>query len=115
MTENTGDALIRLGQQARLIENITTSKKARKLAATAVQHATGGLMHHNSGNFDGANRHAGEAADYLHKAVQLHVGTLQGTGETPSPELLDISHLGGAQKMHQEYVDEINEGKNNGR
>lgn len=111
---DAADHLIALGQQARMIETVTTHRKARKLASQAVQCATSGLMSHNTGNFDAANLHAQKAAAYLKDAASLHVGTLGG-GETPSPELLDAAHLGGAQKHHEDYVAAINEGKNNGR
>lgn len=114
MSENPADALIRMGQQARLIQTITPSKKARQLAEQAVKHATGGLMHHNDGNFDGANRHAGEAAKFLQDAAKLHVSAILKTGETPAPQDLDVAHLGEAQKMHEDYLAPINEGKNNG-
>lgn len=106
--------LITLGQQARLIQNTATSPKARKLAAQAVQCATAGIQSHNEGAFDGANLHAGKAAEYLRNAATIHAATL-GNGETPSPQVLDAAHLGGAQKIHQDYVASINEGKNNGR
>ena len=108
------DHLITLGQQARMIQNITSSTKARKLAAQAVQCATAGIQSHNEGAFDGANLHAGKAAEYLRSAATIHTATL-GNGEVPSPEILDAAHLGGAQAHHQSYVDSINEGKNNGR
>ena len=108
------DHLITLGQQARMIQNVSTSPKARKLAAQAVQCATAGIQSHNEGAFDGANMHAGKAADYLRDAAKIHAGTL-GNGEVPSPEILDAAHLGGAQQHHQDYVAAINEGKNNGR
>jgi hypothetical protein len=107
------DSLLQLGQQARAIEYATTHRGARKLAGQAVQCATAGLMSHQDGNFDGANAHAAKAAGYLKDAARLHVGTL--VGETPSPQVLDAAHLGGAQQLHQDYVDSINEGKKNGR
>lgn len=108
------DHLITLGQQARLIQNTTTSPKARKLAAQAVQCATAGIQSHNEGTFDGANLHASKAAEYLRNAATVHAATLS-KGEFPSPEILDAAHLGGAQALHQNYVDSINKGKNNGR
>lgn len=108
------DSLIMLGQQARMIQNVTTHKTARKLAGQAVQCATAGLMSHNEGSYDAANLHASKAAAYLKDAAKLHVTTLE-DGETPSPQILDAAHLGGAQKLHEEYVDSVNKGKNNGR
>lgn len=108
------DHLITLGQQARTIQNVSTSPKARKLAAQAVQCATAGIQSHNEGAFDGASMHAGKAAEYLRNAATIHAATL-GNGEVPSPEIMDAAHLGGAQAHHQSYVDSINEGKNNGR
>ena len=114
MEENVGDTLIRLGQQARMIETISTSPKARKLAAKAVQHATGGLQHYNGGTLDGANRHAGEAAKYLTDAAKIHVATLQQTGEVPSPEILDVSHLGTAHADADSVALQLTKEKNNG-
>lgn len=108
------DHLITLGQQARAIQTITTSPKARKLAAQAVQCATAAIQSHNERAYDGANLHAGKAAGYLRDAATIHAGTL-GNGEVPSPEILDAAHLGGAQQIHHDYVASINEGKNNGR
>lgn len=114
MSEEVGDTLIRLGQQARMIETISTSRKARQLAAQAVKHATGGLQHYNEGTLDGANRHAGEAAKYLEDAAKLHVATLQRTGETPSPEVLDVSHLGAAHAGAENVASQLTKEKNNG-
>lgn len=108
------DHIITLGQQARLIQNTTTNAKARKLAGQAVQCATAGIQSHNEGSFDGANLHAGKAAEYLRNAATIHAATLS-KGETPSPQVLDAAHLGGAQQIHHDYVAAINEGKNNGR
>lgn len=108
------DHLIMLGQQARMIQHVSTSPKARKLAGLAVQHATAAIMNHNDAAYDGANLNIEKAAGYLKDAATVHVATL-GNGETPSPELLDAAHLGGAQKHHEDYVAAINEGKNNGR
>jgi hypothetical protein len=113
MSETAVDSLITLGQQARLIENTATHRTARKLAGQAVQCATAGIQAHNEGAFDSANLHAGKAAEYLRDAARIHAGTLM--EETPSPDVLDAAHLGGAQKLHQNYVDAINEGKKNGR
>ena len=110
---DAADHIIMIGQQARMIQNITTSRQAKKLARLAVNHATGALMSHNNGEFDGANLRLETAAGYLRDAARIHAGTLE--GETPSPEVLDSAHLGGAQKHHQDYVDVINKGKNNGR
>lgn len=114
MAEEVGDTLIRLGQQARLIQTISTSRKARQLAAKAVQHATGGLQYYNEGMLDGANLHAGEAAKHLTDAAKLHVATLQQTGETPSPEILDVSHLGTAHAGADNVAEQLTKEKNNG-
>lgn len=110
---DSADNLIALGQQARMIQNITTHKVARKLAGQAVQCATAGLMSHQDGNLDAANLHASNAANYLTDAAKLHLTTLG--EETPSAQVLDVAHLGAAHQMHQDYVDAINEGKHNGR
>lgn len=107
------ESLIQMGQQARLIENITTHKSARKLAGLAVKHATSGLMSHADGNFGGAAAHAAQAAAHLKDAARLHVSTIG--GETPSAQILDAAHLGGAQQLQQKYLDSVNEGKKNGR
>lgn len=107
------DHLIMLGQQARAIQNLATSPKARKLAAQAVQCATAGIQSHNMGSLDAANLHAGSAAEYLRNAAKLHADTLV-NGETPAPEILDAAHLGSAQQHHTDYLAKINEGKNNG-
>lgn len=109
------DHIITIGQQARLIENVTSSGKAKRLAAKAVQHATGALQFHNEGKFDGANLHAETAAELLRQAALLHVKNGQEKGEISGPALLDVAHLGAAQESHQGYVDSVNEGKNNGR
>lgn len=114
MAEDVGDTLIRLGQQARMIETISTSRKARQLAKKAVQHATGGLQHYNENTLDGANRHASEAAKYLTDAAKLHVATLQRTGDTPSPEILDVSHLGSAHEDAESVASQLTKEKNNG-
>lgn len=114
MAEEVGDTLIRLGQQARMIETVSTSRKARQLAAMAVQHATGGLQHYNDKKLDGANRHASEAAKYLTDASKLHVATLKRTGETPSPEILDVSHLGSAHEGAESVASQLTKEKNNG-
>jgi hypothetical protein len=71
-------------------------------------------MHHNDGNFDGANRHAGEAAKFLQDAAKLHVNAILEAGQTPDPQVLDTAHLGEAHKMHEDYLAPINEGKKNG-
>ena len=110
---DAADALMQLGTQARLIETVTPHRVARKLASQAVQCATAGLMAHQDKNYAGASAHAAKAAGYLKDAARLHVGTLD--GETPSPQMLDAAHLGGAQQLHQDYVDSINEGRNKGR
>jgi len=110
---DAADSLISLGQQARALEAVATHPKVSRLAGQAVQCATAGLMSHQDGNYDAANAHAAKAAGYIKDAATIHVGTLN--GETPSPMVLDAAHLGGAQKLHEDYVDAINEGKKNGR
>ena len=114
MTEDVGDTLIRIGQQARMIETISTSRKARQLAKVAVKHATGGLQYYTDKKLDGANRHASEAAKNLTDAAKLHVATLQRTGDTPSPEILDVSHLGSAHADAESVASQLTEEKKNG-
>ena len=112
---DAADHLIMLGQQARMIEHVTGHSKARRLANTAVKHATAGLQLHNEGNFDGANASAEKAAGYLRDAAIIHAGTIDKKRETPAPIILDVSELGSAQAAHQNYADAINEGMKNGR
>lgn len=112
---NAADSLVTLGQQARDIEHAAGHPKARRLASQAVKCATGALVAHNAGQYDGANAHAEKAAAFLRDAATIHAGTLKVTGETPSPQILDAAHLGKGQELHSEYVHEINEGKQNGR
>ena len=114
MAEDVGDTLIRIGQQARMIETISTSRQARQLAKIAVRHATGGLQYYTDKKLDGANRHASEAAKHLTDAAKLHVATLQRTGETPSPEILDVSHLGSAHEGAESVASQLTKEKNNG-
>lgn len=114
MAEDVGDTLIRIGQQARMIETISTSRQARQLAKLAVKHATGGLQYYTDKKLDGANRHASEAAKHLTDAAKLHVATLQRTGATPSPEVLDVSHLGSAHADAESVASQLTKEKNNG-
>jgi hypothetical protein len=104
-------ALMALGEQANLLSGLTTLSKATRLAQKAVGCSTEGLKAHSLGDVVGASMHASKAAGYLRDAAKLHTSTLD---DFASPEVLDLAHLGKAQRLHQNYVDAINEGKKNG-
>lgn len=92
----------------------TGNAKAIRCTNMAMTHAEKAEKAHEAGDLAGANAHLGEAARHLHNAATVHTGTLS-RGDFASPEILDLAHLGKAQEVHQNYVNEINEGKNNGR
>lgn len=99
-------------EQANLLANITTHGKAAKLAQKAVECSTAGLKAHSKGDSVGASMYASNAAGHLKDAAKLHISTLD---DFPEPQVLDLAHLGKAQRLHQDYVDATNEGKKNGR
>lgn len=92
----------------------TSDPKVIRHADQAMRHARNAEEAHNAGDYVGASAHLSEAAMHLQNAATTHTGKLN-RDDVASPELLDIAHLGKAQDIHQSYVDEINEGKNNGR
>jgi hypothetical protein len=92
----------------------STDPKVQRLATLAQRHAAESQAAHDGGDHAGASAHLSSAANYLKDAATMHTGKLS-RGDFASPEVLDLAHLGKAQELHQQYVNEINKGKNNGR
>lgn len=111
---NAGDILMMVGQQARMVETVATHKKARKLASLAVKHATAGLQAYNLKQ-DSANTHMNLAKNYLKDASIIHANTLDQQKLVAPAPVLQHAMLGEGEELHQQFADDINKGKNNGR
>lgn len=92
-----------------------TNPKVLRLAQSAQKHAQSAAAAHVGGTPAEANAHFAQAAQDLHDAAVIHAGKMKGLGQDPHPLVLDAAHLGKAQELHQEYVNQVNEGLNNGR
>jgi hypothetical protein len=108
------EAAYDIHQRARHLATFSQDPKVVRYANLAADHAEKANGAHNTGDTVGASAHLGEAAKYLQSAATLHTGKMN-RGDVASPEILDVAHLGKAQELHQNYVDEINKGKNDGR
>ena len=111
-SEIAQSALTMLHEQANLLSNITTDKQAARLAQQALGCSVEGLKAHSKGDVVGASMHVSKAAGYLRDSAKLHITTLD---DFAPPHVLDLAHLGKAQRLHHDYLDATNEGKKNGR
>jgi len=109
--EEAKQSLFGLHEQASILGQLVTDPKAQRMAKSALGCSVESLKAHASGDFTGASMHASKAAGYVKDAAKLHAATLE---DYAPPQVLDLAHLGKAQRLHQDYVDAINEGKKNG-
>ena len=109
------ESAIQLHGAAARLSMATRDPKVVRMANKSMEHSIKATGAHYDGDWQAASAHLAEAVTHLQNAASLHTGTLK-RGETDvSPEILDHAHLGRGQELHQEYLDEINKGKNNGR
>lgn len=70
---------------------------------------------HTAGDAPGASAHMREAAGYLQDAAKIHTGKLERGAHDSSAVMLGHEALGRGHQIHQEYLEDINKGNNNGR
>ena len=92
----------------------TTNSRVIGCSTQAMKHAEKADVAHNNGDAAAANLHLAQAAQHLQNASLHYTGTLK-RGDIAPFDVLDHAHLGKSHELHQQYVDEINEGKKNGR
>jgi hypothetical protein len=108
------DSAAELHGTAERISMATQHPKVVRYANEAMKNAVNASNAHDIGDYSGASAYFAEAVSHLQNAALLHTGKM-GLGEFASPEVLDAAHLGKGQELHQNYLDEINEGTHNGR
>ena len=98
------------------IKELTSSPKVHKLANEALKHigtakefASAPDSMKSSGGITQALEEASHHITAAHKIISGNMGT-----DTPA-DVLQVAHLGETNTLHQSVVDEINEGKKNGR
>ena len=113
------DAIKQMMDQSYLLHAVSNNKKVHGYASEAMKHCNAalGIMRAHDANplhsLGGATEAAGSARELLRLAASTHADDLE-SGDAPSSGVLDIAKLGKAHELHQQLVDDINEGKNNG-
>lgn len=108
-------AIAELGHDAQLMGRETTDLNAQRSIRQALMCVNSAHDAHEAGDPVGASAHLGKAARYLNDAAKAHTGKLKRGDLDSSPVMLDHADLGKGHQLHQDYLDDINKGKNDGR